>query len=420
MFEPRDGRHLLVVSQGACHLARKPCKPFDIKGYRLFLVTTWLQRSGGFPPIGPIASCNLADIRLVHPWKPRLPSAAQWTDLPVMRERTIASHFARAALGGAQRRGFDPSGLLQQLGISPELLDEPRARIAPEQFTQLIQALWLALDDEYLGFGQGPSKPGSFAMMCHAVIHCRNLEKALNRGLLFYSLFPDAPRLTLTREGEMIRLSLDDSQLWDPDHFLTESLLMIWHRFGSWLIGQRIRLEQATFSYPRPEHGAEYDLMFACPLTFSTAQGSTVQSSLLFHSRYLSMPLLQDERTLKHFLEHSPADLLSRPDDGDSLSSQLRRLLSRDSSRWPDLEAVAAHLHISPQTLRRHLREEGSSFQELKDQLRRDIAIYHLSRADLSLQQIAEQLGFSEPSAFHRAFKKWTGLTPGAYRAQEF
>jgi AraC-like DNA-binding protein len=107
------------------------------------------------------------------------------------------------------------------------------------------------------------------------------------------------------------------------------------------------------------------------------------------------------------------------PDDGDRLSSQLRRLLSRDSARWPDLEAVAAHMHISPQTLRRHLREEGTSFQELKDQLRRDIAIYHLGRADLSLQQIAEQLGFSEPSAFHRAFKKWTGLTPGAYRAQE-
>jgi AraC-like DNA-binding protein len=231
---------------------------------------------------------------------------------------------------------------------------------------------------------------------------------------LFYSLFPEAPRLTLSREDDMIRLSLDDSQVWDPDHFLTESLLVIWHRLGSWLIGQRIRLEQATFSYPKPEHGAEYDLLFPCHLEFSTQQ-----SSLVFHSRYLNMPLLQDERTLKHFLERSPADLLSRPDDGDSLSSQLRRLLSRDSSRWPDLEAVAAHLHISPQTLRRHLREEGSSFQELKDQLRRDIAIYHLGRADLSLQQIAEQLGFSEPSAFHRAFKKWTGLTPGAYRAQE-
>ena len=331
-----------------------------------------------------------------------------------MRERTIASHFARAALGGARRSGFDYAPLLQQLGISPELLDEPRARIAPEQFTQLIQNLWLALDDEYLGFGNAPSKPGSFAMMCHALIHCRNLEKALQRGLLFYSLFPEAPRLSLSREDEWVRLSLDDAQLWDPDHFLSESLLVIWHRLGSWLIGQRIRLEQATFSYPKPAHGAEYDLLFPCPLVFCAEQ-----SSLLFHSRYLHMPLLQDERTLKHFLERSPADLLSRPDDGDSLSSRLRRLLSRDSAQWPDLEAVATQLHISPQTLRRHLREEGTSFQELKDQLRRDIAIYHLGRADLSLQQIAEQLGFSEPSAFHRAFKKWTGLTPGAYRAQE-
>ncbi|CAM3031270.1 MULTISPECIES: AraC family transcriptional regulator [Pseudomonas] len=331
-----------------------------------------------------------------------------------MRERTIASHYARAALGGARRAGYDCSTLLQQLGITPELLAEPRARIAPEQFTRLLQMLWRALDDEYLGFADAPSKRGTFAMMCHALIHCRTLEKALERGLLFYSLFPQGPRWRLSREGDMARLSLDDSQLWDPDHFLSESLLVIWHRLGSWLIGQRIRLEQASFRYPMPAHASEYDLLFPCPLVFSAAS-----SSLVFHSRYLSLPLLQDERTLKHFLERSPADLLSRPDEGDSLSSQIRRLLSRDRTPWPDLEAVAQHLHISPQTLRRHLREEGTSFQALKDELRRDIAIFHLGRADLSLQEIAEQLGFSEPSAFHRAFKKWTGVTPGAYRAQE-
>ncbi|GGL60487.1 transcriptional regulator [Pseudomonas brenneri] len=331
-----------------------------------------------------------------------------------MRERTIASHYARAALGGARRAGYDCSTLLQQLGITPELLAEPRARIAPEQFTRLLQMLWQALDDEYLGFADGPSKRGTFAMMCHALIHCRTLEKALQRGLLFYSLFPQGPRWRLSREGDMARLSLDDSQLWDPDHFLSESLLVIWHRLGSWLIGQRIRLEQATFSYPIPVHASEYDLLFPCPLVFSAAS-----SSLVFHSRYLNLPLLQDERTLKHFLERSPADLLSRPDEGHSLSSQIRRLLSRDRTPWPDLEAVAQHLHISPQTLRRHLREESTNFQALKDELRRDIAIFHLGRADLSLQEIAEQLGFSEPSAFHRAFKKWTGVTPGAYRAQE-
>lgn len=130
------------------------------------------------------------------------------------------------------------------------------------------------------------------------------------------------------------------------------------------------------------------------------------------------MPLLQDERTLKQFLQHSPADLLARPDGGDSLTSQIRRLLGRDCRRWPDLDQVARQLHMSSQTLRRHLREEGGSFQQLKDHLRRDLAIYHLGRDELSIQNIAEQLGFSEPSAFHRAFKKWTSLTPGAYRHQ--
>lgn len=331
-----------------------------------------------------------------------------------MRERTIASHFVRAALRGPARHGLDCSALLRQAGIYPALLEEPRARVAPEQFSRLMQLLWEALDDEYMGFGRQRSKRGTFAMMCHAIIHCRSLEKALVRGALFYGLFPEAPMIRLEREGECVRLSVDDSMLWDPDHFLVESLLVIWHRLGSWLIGQRIRLEEATFAYAEPEHVAEYELLFPTARRFG-AMGT----SLLFNARYLAMPLLQDERTLKHFLEHSPADLLARPDGGDSLTSQIRRLLGRDCRTWPDLERVAQQLHMSPQTLRRHLREEGSSFQELKDHLRRDLAIYHLGRDELSIQDLAEQLGFSEPSAFHRAFKKWTGLTPGAYRAQE-
>lgn len=331
-----------------------------------------------------------------------------------MRERTIASHFVRAALRGAQRHGLPCEAILREAGIQPAVLGQARARIAPEQFARLMQQLWEALDDEYLGFGKHPSKRGTFAMMGHAIIHCRTLEKALRRGALFYGLFPDAPLIHLQREGDWARLSVDDSALWDPDHFLLESLLVIWHRLGSWLIGQRIRLEEATFAYAEPEHVAEYDLLFPCPRRFAAGR-----NSLLFNARYLDMPLLQDERTLKQFLLHSPADLLARPDAGDSLISQIRRLLGRDCRTWPDLEQVAHRLHTSPQTLRRHLREEGSSFQELKDHLRRDLAIYHLGRDELSIQDIAEQLGFSEPSAFHRAFKKWTGLTPGAYRAAQ-
>ena len=106
-----------------------------------------------------------------------------------MRERTIASHFVRAALRGPRARPGRPA-LLRRAGIQPALLDEPRARIAPEQFTRLMQLLWEVLDDEYMGFGEVRSKRGTFAMMCHTLIHCRTLEKALQRGELFYGLFP--------------------------------------------------------------------------------------------------------------------------------------------------------------------------------------------------------------------------------------
>lgn len=101
---------------------------------------------------------------------------SSWIGLP-MRERTIASHFVRAALRGADRQGLACELILRQAGIQSAVLVEPRARIAPEQFSRLMQLLWEALDDEYLGFGRQPSKRGTFAMMGHAIIHCRSLEK---------------------------------------------------------------------------------------------------------------------------------------------------------------------------------------------------------------------------------------------------
>ena len=331
-----------------------------------------------------------------------------------MRDRTIAIHFVHAAIRGAQRQGFDCTALLKEVGIDVNCLGDSNARVAPEHFAKLLQLLWQRLDDEYLGLAKQRSKRGTFAMMGHTIIHCHNLEQALNRGMLFYQLFIDAPDIVLQREGERVRLIVSASNLNDPDHFLTESLLIIWHRLGSWLIGQRIQLEEASFAYPAPAHADEYSLFFPCPHQFGAPS-----TSLVFNAHYLPMPLLQDERSLRRFLLRSPVDLLARPDGGLSLSSQIRRLLGRDCRTWPDLEQIAQQLHASPQTLRRHLREEGTRFQELKDRLRCDLAIYYLGRADLPIQDITEQLGFSEPSAFHRAFKKWTGQTPGAYRAQD-
>jgi AraC-like DNA-binding protein len=100
-----------------------------------------------------------------------------------------------------------------------------------------------------------------------------------------------------------------------------------------------------------------------------------------------------------------------------SLTARVRRLLRQFlPGTVPDFEELAAEMSMTPATMRRRLNEEGESYQSIKDQLRRDLAISYLSHSNRSVMDIALELGFSERSAFHRAFRKWTGASPAEFR----
>ncbi|RRJ84439.1 AraC family transcriptional regulator [Aestuariirhabdus litorea] len=329
-----------------------------------------------------------------------------------MQNHTIPHHFVMALLAGAERRGRSAASIVQKAQLPTELLAERGIRVTASQYARLVRTLWQELDDEFGGFGPHPSRQGTFAMMSLAIIHCTTLEQALRRASRFYGLFPGAPTFQLGREGEQAVLELDIESRTDPLHYLSESLLVIWSRFSSWLIGRRIPLEAVELGYEAPAHAADYRQLFSCPHYFGRKA-----TRLIFPASFLQLPILQDERTLKQFLQTSPAQLLAKPDYGNSITGIIRSRLGKDFSRpFPDFEQISQSLYLTPQTLRRRLRDEGTSYQEIKDNLRRDAAIYHLERNQLSINQIAHEVGFSEPSTFHRAFKKWTGVTPGAYR----
>jgi len=199
----------------------------------------------------------------------------------------------------------------------------------------------------------------------------------------------------------------------DPDHFITESMLMIWHGLASWLIERRIPLERVHFGYPRPNHADEYDALFFAPVM----QFDMPRTEITFAADYLDLPIRQDEASLEEFLKAAPAQLLVKFKNTNSLTSRIREVLkSQIGEEMPTLNDVASMLYLSPQTLRRRLAAEGKSYQGVKDALRRDAAIHLLLNQDLTLEDVAQQVGFSETSTFHRAFKKWTGVTPGLYR----
>lgn len=333
-----------------------------------------------------------------------------------MSNLTVSRHFVQAALEGAERLGFDTHEMLKEAGISPDLLRIEMARVSSDQFSHLMQVLWHRLDDEFMGFGPRRAPGGTFATMCALVMDCPNLAAVYRQAYQFSRLFEPMVTMELETSGDTAQLvTRMEGDIHDPGYFLRESILVIWHRLGSWLIGQPVELTKAEFAYPRPAHGDEYRHIFHCPLAFDSHR-----TALTFDKRFLSAPVIRDKSEMRQFLKTSPADLLSRPDESNTFTGRIRALIGRDFSKpLPDFEWIAAELHTSPQTLRRRLKQENTSFQEIKDLLRRDMAIYYLGRPELPINDIATKVGFTEPSTFHRAFKKWTGVTPGAYREGE-
>lgn len=190
---------------------------------------------------------------------------------------------------------------------------------------------------------------------------------------------------------------------------------MVWHRLIGWLIGRKIVLSHATFSHPLPAHFDEYRFIYPCKCHFEQPR-----TSIFFSKNYLSMPVTRTTRELDEFIIRSPRDLLIWTDEDDSLTTRVRSLLEGfEDGGLPNLDWVSEQLHTTSYTLSRKLKAEGTSYQKIKDNLRRDQAIMMLTRQNLSIGEISSQLGFAEPGAFSRAFKHWTGVSPLAYRKQE-
>ena len=328
-----------------------------------------------------------------------------------MTARTVPATFVRTALAAAQERGVDLAPVAAGCGIGNDLLADPRARFTADQVTCFVRGMWRLSEDELFGLGRGRVPPGTFRLVCYALISSPDLREVCRRLEQFGPVLPALPRFSLVEDGEVARFVADLDGMSDPGHLLSDFTLVLLHRFTGWLAGIRLPLRAVELPFPQPHNVAEYDLMFGAPLHFDARH-----PALQVDATVLSLPLVRDQADLDHYLEHSPADLLARRDYGTTLAEQVRRLLERGLvADWPSSEEIARRLSMSTQHLRRRLREEGTSLGAIRDELLRDTAIARLSRGE-PVDAIAARLGFSEASAFRRAFRRWTGTTPSAYQ----
>lgn len=319
-------------------------------------------------------------------------------------------------LQGAKTRGLDYDRALGHAGISPALLESPLSRVTQAQYARLIFSLSRLTRDELWGLCEHPLPLGSFAIGCQLLVHQKTLGEAMQIGARYYhqQLRDFVPRLQVSGDVASLRLTEVSPQSAGLSYAM-RAFMFFSFGLACWLVGRRIPLLEVIYSEPIESISGlqrEASRLFQAPVRFESAW-----MGYRFDSRWLDLPIVQTQASAHEFMRFAPHSLLVKYRDQTSLTERIRRLLRRNlTTDTLSLDEVSSALAMTPQTLRRRLKREGQGYQAIKDSLRRDVAVEYLSRPELTLIDIANRLGFSEASTFHRAFKGWTGVAPGIYR----
>jgi len=326
---------------------------------------------------------------------------------------TVAAAYVREVLAAMEIETSVLRSALEATGIAPELLDQPAARVTERQFAALYRLLAVQADDEMPRMFSRPLRPGALKFTCLSLLEARDIYTALHRWSVFLRMLQDDFQLEVSKDGPVARIVLVQEPGRPPiKPIALDLMLKLIHGVTSWLIDRRIPLVGVDFSFAPPPWAREYDILYPGPVSYGMPR-----SGLQLEPAYMDHPIRRKRSELPEFLRRAPEDWLFVPFREPRLEHRLREFAA---SRLPTAitgEDAAQALHLSVRTLHRRLAAEGTSLQSVKDRLRRDLAIQRLTGSQDAIAAIAAQLGFDGPASFHRAFKGWTGSTPGAYRA---
>jgi AraC-like DNA-binding protein len=325
---------------------------------------------------------------------------------------TIPIAFVHGVLSGAQARGQSIDAFLSDAGISLELLQQGNARVTAEQYAALVRSLTTRLDDELLGFLSCRVKRGSLALIARSALGARSLEVASRRIAHTVCLLQDDVMLEPAHAGSLSGWTLRFTELAVGRlPFLQLLLMRVLWRALAWFAGGRLAIARVDFCLECSHEAENFSKIFPGRMEFGHPR-----PAIWFDAVRLQDPVRQDEAALRAFLADTPGNMIVPRHGNDELGARVRRHLLQAQPLWPDLVATAEALHMAPSTLQRHLANHKTTFKTLKNELRCDIAITHLNTSNVSLAELAYELGFSDRATFQRAFRAWTGSAPGAYR----
>jgi len=333
--------------------------------------------------------------------------------------QTIDAVWARLTVTQLEARGLLAPELLRKAGIKPHLLNQPYARLPFRQHAALLDLAAKATENGCFGLELAAKEadPRDNGLLVYTALSSRNFGEALRVLGRYFHVLNEAVDVSVTSSPEEVTL---DFHFYDPGiahprqaiEFGAANLI----RSARFLTNTRLCPAEVKFCHLRNHEISKFEKFFGCPVHFGRAH-----NSVRFEPRQLALPLASADPRLHGILTRYCNEIMAgrevrSPDLRHRVEKIVTRLLSRGEA---ETGSVAHELGISARTLARRLNELGVTFAGILDELRRDLALTYLRDANLGMSQIAFLLGYSELSAFSHAFKRWTGTTPGRWRAQQ-
>lgn len=332
---------------------------------------------------------------------------------PASTSHTPAA-FVHAILRGYEKYGLDPAPVLAQVQITPTMLNAPCAPISTKQFQAFMELSMRAMDDEGLACFSRPLWWGSYSLLARASVTAPNLRVALKRWCRNHNLLTRDITLRVTESAGIVTVSVHEhAPLNSQREFCLLSILRNLLGYSSWLIDSRISCMDVAFPFPRPAYHSVYASMFSGPVRFGSAQ-----ASVSLDATYLELAVRRDEAAMREMLADALPLLIDEYRRDRLLIQRLHGILLTNLHEMRNAQDMARALNMSVRSLYRQLKEEGTSLQALKDDVRKEQALQLLHRSAMPLKKIAVTLGFSNDKSFARAFRRWFGVMPSQYRRE--
>lgn len=300
--------------------------------------------------------------------------------------------------------------ILEGTGLSETWLHEENALIAPDQYLTIVGNALDETGDPALGLNIGPKQLlGDLGFLGYAIISSPTLRDASQAALKFWELNGSLVTLSYQEDDEYTTwdispaFRMNDVRLWI---YAVEELLTTLNTTASFLSNHAFRYADISLSYADPGYGYLYGELFDCPVFFCREA-----DRFRIATKYSDMPTFTGHPQMAHVCQQQCQDLQARLRDDDELITSIREIIVSSMGQIPHMSDVAHKLAMSSRTLRRRLLERNTTYQRILDEVRQELAKEYVGGTNLSVDQIAGRIGFSEAATFRKAFKKWSGMS---------